>query len=315
MNQDIVIYKKAKGRVRAHLLFYPIALLAFFVFTLFVLGQDILFDPAFSKLFFALAIGQIAIFILLFIFLAFGNKWVRWLYWLVMVLVYAQLLIPVYFAIQDIAHITLYGKYLFCMLLKTIFLTQVGVYLFKNSYCRTFYNKTIEINGDEYELEFDYEPDPEPEPDIMLSSYDLEEEEEEIIYTKPQIAYRLGICIYASLVLFPAFCQIFNGIFVSMDMQSSFAAKEIFIHCIFSAFIWTIPVFYLYYNQPNSKKCILACIGCEFVTILWYLYRLKAFLDSDLYSIRVFILFILLDIIRYIVIAHFLKPVFTQTSN
>ena len=314
MNQDIVIYKKAKGRVRAHLLFYTLALLAFFVFTIFVLNQDIVFDPAFSKLFFTLAIGQIAIFILLFILLALGNKWFRWLYWFDMIFVFAELLIPIYFAIEDIGHITIYGKYLFCMLLKTIFLIRVGVYLFKNSYCRTFYNKTIEINGDEYELELDYQSD--PDSNITLSRYDFEEEEKnEIIYTKPQIAYRLGICIYASLFLFPAFCQIFNRIFVSMDMQSSFAAKEIFIHCIFSAFIWTIPVFYLYYNQSNSKKCIFACIGCEFITILWYLYRLKAFLDSDLYSIRVFILFILLDIIRYIVIAHFLKPVFTQTSD
>lgn len=313
MNQDIQVYKKAKGRVRAHLLFYTFALVAFFLFTFFFLEPT---DLSFLKTFLVISAGQIGLFTILFLLLAIGNKWIRWLYWLCIPLIFILYIVPVKLAFADLTHYMLYVKYLFCMIIKTMLLIQIGLYLFRNQYCRTFYNKTIEINGEEFLLELDAN---ESEYESQQTTYVEEsiepEVEQTIIYTRPQVALRLGMCVYASLILFPAFCQVFKGLFMSMDMQSSFAAKEIFIHCIFSAFIWTIPVFYLYYDQSTSKKCIGACIAGEIVMFLWYLYHLKQYLDLQAYSVRVFVLFILLDLIRYFLIFHFVKPIFSKTSE
>lgn len=311
MNRDIDIYKKARGRVRAHFLFYTLALGAFFIFTYVLLEINPNMDPTFVQTFLIVSIGQMILFVVLFLLLSIGWRWLRWLYWLCIPGLFVLFVIPVHFALEDITNYMLYGKYLFCMLLKTMFMIQIGLYLFRNKYCRTFYNKTLEINGEEYELELKSVPEPEPE----IEEVEEVKVKETILYTRPQVAIRLGACVYASLILFPAFCQIFSGLFMSMDMQSSFAAKEIFIHCIFSAFIWTIPVFYLYYDQPSSKKCILWCAISECLVMLWYLFHLKAYLDAGSYSMRVFILFIALDLIRYVVIYHFIKPVFYDASK
>ena len=314
MYHDIQVYKKAKGRVRAHLLFYTFALVAYFIFTFFFLEVTPYSNPSFFKTFICLSLGQIVLFSLLFGLLAIGNKWMRWLYWLCIPIVFLLYIVPVKLALNDLGNYMLYAKYLFCMIIKTMLLIQIGLYLFRNKYCRTFYNKTLFVNGEEYELEMDVEED-EIEEDIQIQPQVEEKVDTSIIYTRPQVALRLGACVYASLVIFPAFCQIFNGLFMSMDMQSSFAAKEIFIHCIFSAFIWTIPVFYLYYDQSTSKKCIAACVAGEVAMFLWYLYHLKQFLDLQAYSVRVFVLFILLDLIRYFLIYHFVKPIFSQASE
>ena len=321
MNQDLTIYKKAKIRVRLHLLFYFLIYMALFALTFYLIRDELVANPVFFKMFMMISAGQLIIFFLLFVLLSFGNRWFRFLYWLFIPVLFGLLLVPVQFALGDLSHYLPYGIYLFFMVIKLMFSIQIGIYLFKNPFCKTFYTKSIEINDDDYDLNlkdqqpqqiiYEYDDD---EPEIVLKPEE-EAAPKPIPLTYPQIAFRFGICVYLSLIVFPAFCQIFSGLFMSMDMQSSFAAKEIFIHCIFSAFIWTIPVFYLYYNQPNSQRCIYICGAVEFILVFWYLYRLKSFMNLDAYSLRVFILFVILDLIRYVAIIYFLKPVFKKASE
>ena len=129
--------------------------------------------------------------------------------------------------------------------------------------------------------------------------------------TLPQLSIRLGIIIYGELMLFPILIQIFSNLFESLDMQKVFATKDIFMLCIFTAFIWTIPLCYMYYNQKSTKKIIACCMLGEIIRILLYLPKFMGFYKSNEYSIRVFIFFVIVDIIRvailFIFAIHVLK--------
>ena len=129
--------------------------------------------------------------------------------------------------------------------------------------------------------------------------------------TLPQLSIRLGIIIYGELIVFPILVQIFSNLFESLDMQQVFATKDIFILCIFTAFIWTIPLFYMYYNQRATKKIITGCMLGELIRILIYLPTFMGYYNSKDYAMRVFIFFAILDIIRltilFIFAIHVLK--------
>ena len=123
--------------------------------------------------------------------------------------------------------------------------------------------------------------------------------------TLPQLSVRLGIIIYGELILFPILIQIFSNLFASLDMQKVFATKDIFMLCIFTAFIWTIPLFYMYYNQKATKKIIACCMIGEFIRILVYLPTFMNYYKSQEYSLRVFIFFVILDLIRLVILFVF----------
>ena len=112
-------------------------------------------------------------------------------------------------------------------------------------------------------------------------------------------------------MLFPILIQIFSNLFESLDMQKVFATKDIFMLCIFTAFIWTIPLFYMYYNQKATKKIIACCMLGEIIRIMLYLPKFMGYYKSNEYSIRVFIFFVIVDIIRvailFIFAIHVLK--------
>ena len=123
--------------------------------------------------------------------------------------------------------------------------------------------------------------------------------------TLPQLSVRLGIIVYGELILFPILIQIFSNLFESMDMQKVFATKDIFVLCIFTAFIWTIPLFYMYYNHKYTKKIIACCMLGEIIRILVYLPTFMKYYNSHEYSIRVFVFFILIDFIRLLILFVF----------
>ena len=137
-----------------------------------------------------------------------------------------------------------------------------------------------------------------------------QDEEDEYVVEKapmtlPQLSVRLGIIIYGELILFPILIQIFSNLFASLDMQKVFATKDIFMLCIFTAYIWTIPLFYMYYNQKATKKIIACCMIGEFIRILVYLPTFMNYYKSQEYPLRVFIFFVILDLIRLVILFVF----------
>ena len=200
------------------------------------------------------------------------------------------------------------------MLLKAVALCQVGGYLKNNRWCKIYFDHTIELDDEDDDWvekqtkNVNYEK--------IKSKFEKEfedndqEEDEEYVTEKapmtlPQLSVRLGIIVYGELILFPILIQIFSNLFESMDMQKVFATKDIFVLCIFTAFIWTIPLFYMYYNHKYTKKIIACCMLGEIIRILVYLPTFMKYYNSHEYSIRVFVFFILIDFIRLLILFVF----------
>ena len=233
-DQDQIIFKKAKNRVITRLFISWILLCLYFVGVFFVLNLDFLKVTAnnLNTVIIVLAISQLCLFAFIFLLLSFGKKIFRILYGLVFLLSLSLFYIPIQFALEDMEHILTYSIMAGFMFIKTLFLIQLGSYLKKNKWSRIFFDWTIDIYEDDIE-----QPIPQPvkkekpikkiapkkvEPEYIYEEYEEAEDEEyfeEEPYTQPQISIRLGIGIYASLMVFPILVQIFSNYFSNFIMS------------------------------------------------------------------------------------------------
>lgn len=331
-NQDQKIYKKAKSRVIFHLVFSMILMILYFIGVYFVLNIDFLkvTNTNINSVVITLGASQICLFLLIFLLLSFGKKIFRIFYWLAFILTLALYYIPVRYALNDMAHILTYATMLGFMFIKTLFLIQLGSYLKNNKWARVYYDWVIDVYEEEYIEPPTRKIDPRPTkkqevyyetPPQQYQTYEQEEEDyedyEEEPYTQPQVSIRLGICVYASLMIFPIFIQIFSNYFSSYDLQTVFATKDMFMLCIFSALVWTVPIFYLYYDHPYSKRIVLVCAILEILCILFYAPKfIGYYIDQDpKYPLRVFILFAIIDCVRYAALVFALKPLTSIESS
>lgn len=319
-DQDQIIYKKAKNRVITRLIISWILLCLYFIGAFTVLNLDFLKTTNnLNTVIIVLAISQLCLYGFIFLLLSFGKKIFRILYWLVFILTLCLFYVPIHFAMQDMAHILTYASMLGFMFIKTMFLVQLGSYLKHNKWSRIFFDLTIDVYEDEMEDTIEQpvlrvkqvkkKPVRQPEPEYIYEEEEEEAEEKEP-YTQPQVSIRLGIGIYASLMVFPILIQIFSNYFASYDLQTVFATQDMFMLCIFTALVWTVPVFYLYYDHPYAKRIVLICAILEVFCILFYAPKFIGYYvgkDPE-YPLRVFILFILVDAIRYGVLFYCLKP-------
>lgn len=315
MNQDALIYEKAKKKVITHLVIAWILMLLYFIGVYFVLNIDFLKVGNINSDIIILAAAHLCLYALLFLLLGFGKKIFRVLYWFGFIFTLLSFYIPFKYLISDFSNFLTYVSFAGFLLIEMMALSRLGHYLKKNKWARIFYDLTIDVYDDEPEEIMPtrkINPKPqvvvEPELEEEYEEEYIEEEEEKEPYTQPQVSVRLGICVYASLMAFPIVVQIFQNLFASYDLKTVFATKDIFLLCLLSALIWTAPVFYLYYNHYHAKRVCLICLGCEVVCILCNLPKFIGYISSGDYPIRVFILFVLVNILRYLALFFALKP-------
>lgn len=315
--QNLILYQKAKQKITIHLILY-FAILCIYFFLMAYLFSNIEFlkvdDPSFHSMLLKLTAGQLILYGITFVLLSLGNKWFRILYWIDLVITLLLIYFPIHLLLSNLKNILPFFILIACMLLKTVALSQIGRYLKNNRWCKIYYDHTIELDDEDDDWvekqtkNVDYNKIKEKYAKEMEQDEQDDEDEyetEKAPMTLPQLSVRLGIIIYGELILFPILIQIFSNLFESMDMQKVFATKDIFVLCIFTAFIWTIPLFYMYYNQKATKKIITCCMIGELIRILVYLPSLMKYYNSHEYSIRVFIFFILIDIIRLLILFTF----------
>lgn len=315
--QNLILYQKAKQKITIHLILY-FAILCIYFFLMAYLFSNIEFlkvdDPSFHSMLLKLTAGQLILYGITFVLLSLGNKWFRILYWIDLVITLLLIYFPIHLLLSNLKNILPFFILVACMLVKTIALSQISGYLKNNRWCKIYYDHTIELDDEDDDWvekqtkNVDYNKIKEKYAKEMEQDEQDDEDEyetEKAPMTLPQLSIRLGIIIYGELILFPILIQIFSNLFESMDMQKVFATKDIFVLCIFTAFIWTIPLFYMYYNQKATKKIITCCMIGELIRILVYLPSLMKYYNSHEYSIRVFIFFILIDIIRLLILLTF----------
>ncbi len=318
---DTMILSKAKNRVIAHIVFFYIFIGSVLFAIYYALTLDFFKNSLFAYSFLGIALGDALIILLAFIALASGKKWSRWLYWLAFLATLGFFYIPIKALLDDLPNFLSYGFCLGGMLVLDLILFQVGMYFYKNPYCRIYYDHILTS-----ELEQKFMEQQQTERKLVIQQEkrvaDQKEEFEEIEEEKevpvkeemtyPQLALRLGIGVYGELIVFPIIVQIFSNFFASYDLQQVFATREMFIFSIFTAFVWTIPVLYLYYNQPQSKKIVYGCILAEVLFLIYCFFQIKGYYDSGLYPIKAFLFFGLLDLARYAILAYFVKPILTS---
>lgn len=313
--ENLILYQKAKHKVTIHLILYFILLCIYFL-AMFYLFSNMDFlkveDSAFRSMLIKLGTEQIFLYGITFILLSTGKKWFRILYWIDILISFIILYFPVKLLMSNLTIILPFFVLVACMLLKTIVLCQIGGYLRNNRWSKIYFDYTIELDDedDDWVEKQTKNVDYEKIKDKYENKFEESDQEDEYVTEKapmtlPQLSIRLGIIIYGELMLFPILIQIFSNLFESLDMQKVFATKDIFMLCIFTAFIWTIPLFYMYYNQKATKKIVAACMAGEIIRILIYLPVFVSYYKSQEYSLRVFIFFIILDIIRLAILFIF----------
>ena len=311
--KDAILYQKAKTRTSIRLFFSYIFLVLYFVGSFFLLNLDFLDNPLPPLFLIILAGGQLVLYLILFLMLVSGAKVFRIFYWICFFFEFLLVALPVYYLIQDIPSFMFYAAWIGCMLIKLIFLYAVGHSLGHNRWSKILYDHVVEIDEESEEEEYGeydqeeelYEPIKKP----VYPKYEYEEKDYEAEpYTLPQVSVRLGICIYASLMVFPIVVQIFSNFFVSNDLQTVFATKDIFILSIITAVIWTIPIFFMYYNHPYSKRILIGCAIGEIISLAAYMPKFIGYITSGAYPIRVFILFAIVELVRYAILLWALRP-------
>ena len=251
--QNLILYQKAKQKITVHLILYFILLCIYF-FLMAYLFSNIEFlkvdDSSFHSMLIKLSAGQLILYGITFVLLSLGNKWFRILYWIDLVITLLLIYFPIHLLLSNLKNILPFFILVACMLVKTIALSQIGGYLKNDRWCKIYYDHTIELDDEDDDWvekqtkNVDYNKIKEKYAKEMEQDEQDDEDEyetEKAPMTLPQLSVRLGIIIYGELILFPILIQIFSNLFESMDMQKVFATKDIFVLCIFTAFIWTIP--------------------------------------------------------------------------
>ena len=319
--ENLILYQKAKHKITIHLILYFILLCIYFLAMSYLFSSMEFLkvdNSAFKSMLIKLGTGQILLYGITFILLSAGKKWFKILYWIDVVISLLLIYFPVKMLMTNLSMLLPFFILIACMLIKTIVLCQIGGYLKHNRWCKIYYDHTIELDDedDDWVEKQTKNVDYEKIKDKYEKEFEESDQEDEYVTEKapmtlPQLSIRLGIIIYGELMLFPILIQIFSNLFESLDMQKVFATKDIFMLCIFTAFIWTIPLFYMYYNQKATKKIIACCMLGEIIRIMLYLPKFMGYYKSNEYSIRVFIFFVIVDIIRvailFIFAIHVLK--------
>lgn len=131
--------------------------------------------------------------------------------------------------------------------------------------------------------------------------------------TYPRAAIRLGVIVYAEMIIFPILMEVFGFLFKSANGKFSFATSIMFTMCIISAVIWTVPMFFLYLKQHGVRYMIYAGIGIEILVSLFYFSVLKGYYlnptEDHVYHLSVFLWFALFDAIRYAILIWAIVPI------
>ena len=328
-SQDAILFRKSKRRVITRTIFTYLFLVAYCIGVYLAMNHPFLIvnSGSFSVLLMGMIVLQLGIFAVLMMMITTGSKFYRFLYWIAFLGSAACLYVPVRSAMDDTGHLLSFIVLGLAMLVKLYVLYEYGIYLHKNPSAKVLFDHIVEVDEEgEYE-DAHFRKDMEearrkanPKPTILPNSnlaYEQESQEEimdvfEERWSYQKVAKRLGLCIYGSMMVFPIVIQVFNSLFASFDFEHVFAIRDMFIACMVSALVWTLAVFFLYYNNPKSKMVVYGCIASEVIRIALYLPVFIGYIRSDniSYPLRAYIFFIILDLLRYFLIYFNIKPIF-----
>lgn len=338
--QDLILYRNCRRRVERRLLITLLFLIAYSVGVAYALNTAFLKVDAngFDVLLSGILLSQVGIYMVIFILLTTGSKIYRYIYWVAFALSVAMLYVPISTAITDMGHLLSYLVLLVCMIVKLQVLWSTGDYLKNNPSSKVFFDHIVEVDeNDNFEdprfakdlakqqkktisqLNMGEDDTVQvvdmEQPQVELPHQEIDDEVSEALVetlTYQKLAVRIGIVVYSSLGLFPILIQIFHSLFASNDYQYIFANHDMFVSCLISAILWTIPVLFMYYEHPRSKQLVKACILGELIRIACYLPTFIGYIRAEdtTYPVRTFIFYIAFDVVRYLLLGMTIRPIF-----
>ena len=273
-------------------------------------------NPLFTKFYMVISLIEILSYITLTYLLDSGNRLYRYLYWIAFFVSATIILYPLTSIIKYITTSVPYIGLTVLLGIKIWILWKIGQYLQHNPNAQFVYDQVLFVDEIQNEKVIKTPILQEKKeatitktmPTIRQGNDGIPVYYEDASYTK--LATRLAGVIYGSLMIFPIIIQLLHKWFVSFDYTSNFALGGMFMACIISSLTWTIPIFYMYYNQPQSKRIVRICWFIEGMRMLYYGKTLFDYFQMDYYPITAFILFIILDGVRYYAMFRFSNPIF-----
>lgn len=131
------------------------------------------------------------------------------------------------------------------------------------------------------------------------------------VMTYPVLAVRLGAVVYGEMILFPIIAELLKSFLMSTNGRYNFVTTGIFTLAIISAAIWTLAIFFLYLKLPASRKIVWVCVAAEIVmnfVYYWFVIRNIQASDQFYYMGYVYVVFWVLDVLRYPLIVWALLP-------
>lgn len=309
--------ERAKAYNRRQMIFtYGVIIVSF------ILSQVVIRLPFFAvenktflNIFLMMSVMEVIIYAAVFYLLNTGAAVYRYIYWIALFISFSMILYPLSNAFSDLMKGIPYLLVVMIMLGKCYALYKEAIYLMQNPNAQYIYDRVLFVDEIENEKPVTTKPKTSSHkamPTIRKGTDGIPVYYEDASYTK--LSTRIAMIVYGSLMLFPVIIQIFHNLFVSFDFQSNFALRGMFGACVVSALSWTIAIFYMYYNQPQSKMIVRICWVIEVIRVIYYSTVLYGYLQSDNYPLRAFILFILLDALRYAGLYYFSRQIFTMET-
>ena len=309
------LLEKAKNHNRQHMIICCIVVIISFVLTEILLHVPLLSinNPLFTRFFIIISIFEIISYIVLSFLLDTGTKIYRYLYWIAFFISASMMLYPITSIISNIRIALPYLTILFIMGIKCLLLWKQGQYLQHDPNAQYVYDNVLFVDDIENEKEVNLPKRKKANPNKNVNKFRKGSDGITVYFEDSSystLSTRIAAVVYGSLILFPILIQFMHNIFVSFDFTSNFALRGMFLACVVSALSWTIAIFYMYYNQPQTRIIVGICWIIEIIRVVYYTTILYGYFVSGSYPLRAFILFILMDAIRYYGLYYFSKQIF-----
>lgn len=220
------------------------------------------------------------------------NKLGRWCYWLcLMISVYIYREVPALFNVQW-EPVSL--RYIFQILfvLKCSMLIYGGIRLLLSKTIRAIWN-VDDLFDDE------------------LAQLEQVEESEPVVYSKAEeksrwllkrCAFRLGACLYISILLIFVFLGIMSSKLPELS-DSILAIQYLFFsECLFSAMVWSIPVIGMYLGNLWSPYFILVAVCGETIRLIMSCESYVELFNDPLIEPSIKLLFVFIELTRFLIL-------------
>lgn len=128
----------------------------------------------------------------------------------------------------------------------------------------------------------------------------------------PRMAIRILLVVIGEMVIFPGLVHMFQNAFVSIDNSQVIADNMEFTLCILTTIIWLLPVFFLYLKSPGCKKALLLAGAAQLLLVVIEIFWVWRDWQSaqEVYSTKVYLQFIMVEVARYAILAVGILPAF-----